>query len=419
MEHFSVDQLIQQYGWFATFGIVFFWGLAMNLTPCVYPLIPITVSYFGGMAEGKRGGTFLLALLFVLGMATTYSILGVTAALTGKVFGASLGNVWVIAFVSAVLVLMGLSLLGVWQMTAPSSLLSRIQEIRDRLGWLGSLFFGLVVGIVMAPCVGPFITALLAYVASTRNPVTGFWMFFVLAWGMGLPYLFLGVFAGGLKKLPRPGPWMVWLERLFGCVLLAMALYFWRPFMESKVFTMAFSTLLLLAGLYLGFIDSCGEAGTRWPRFILFKRLAASMVILLALWNAAGLIRPSSTHPEAHHSPMAWQPFSGQVLSEAALHGRPVLIDFYAPWCAACNELDEKTWADSRVIEATRDFVRLKVTVLNQGDLEKDPQLKSFQVTGLPTVIFLDRSGKERKELRLEEFVPPARMLELLSRAGP
>lgn len=430
----DLEQLIGHYGWFVTLGAIFVSGLLMNVTPCVYPMIPITVGYFGGMSDegGKGRRPVIMAALFVLGMAITYSVLGVTAALSGRLFGALLGNVWVVAFVSFVLLTMGLSMLGVWQMTAPSSLLGRIQEARDRMGVLGALFFGLVVGIVMAPCVGPAIVGLLAYVAAARSPALGFVLFFTFAMGMGLPYLFLGVFAGGLKSLPRPGPWMVWVERVFGLLLVGMALWFWRPFVPEKAGVAAAAFLyayVFVSGVYVGFLEKAGEVGVRWPRFVLFKRVVGVALMAVAAWGAVGLYAPPPTQglvasPSASGSPVVprkfeWQPFSAQALADAKARRVPVVIDFYATWCGACNELEKLTWSDPRVIEAAQGYVRLKMTVVDQDVLENDPAAASFRIVGLPTVVFIDAEGRERKDLRLQEFADATRMLSLFARMAP
>ncbi|MBM3460933.1 MAG: DUF255 domain-containing protein [Armatimonadetes bacterium] len=406
----DLNALIEQKGLLLTFGTVFLWGLAMNLTPCVYPMIPITVSYFGGISGGRPGRTFFIALLFVIGLAITYSILGVSAAMGGRLFGASLGNPWMVGAVSVVMVAMGASLLGMFQMTFSSGVLSRIQDLRDRMGWVGALFFGLVAGIVMAPCVGPFIVSLLAFVATKRDPVLGFWLFFVLAFGMGLPYLILGTFTGTMKGLPRPGMWMLWLEHFFGVVLIGFAIWLWRPFMPEGLDMRLIGAYALAAGVYLGFIDkSTGTAG-----FNVLKKVVGVTAVAAGLWMVATSFTPQPKPPQE----FVWQPYSKALLAQAKAEGKPVMIDFYARWCAACNELDHKTYSDPRVIEAAQRFVRIKadLTSVPDGDPNNDESAKPYDLKGLPTVLFIGPDGREIPSLRLEEFAPPARMLELMSK---
>jgi thiol:disulfide interchange protein DsbD len=419
----DLAHLIATYGWLPTIAVVFFWGLMMNATPCVYPMIPITISYFGGTAgeeTSKRSG-LLRAILFVAGMAITYSFLGVSAALTGRIFGASLGNPYVVGFVSAVMVLMALSMFGVFQMTAPSSWLSGIQETRDRLGWLGALFFGLVIGVVMAPCVGPFITALLVYVGAQHDPLLGFWLFFILAIGMGAPYVILGYYTAALKALPRPGTWMLWLEKFFGLVLIGYAYKLWMPFIPNDAVAYGILAMyLLVAAAVLGFVATPGAR----PGFRVFKLVAIVGVLALSGWAGlqvrhdlgAGMSSPS---PGSAATPraIAWQPYSDAALEKARAEGRPVMIDFYAKWCASCNELDEKTYVDPKVIAESERLLCLKADFTQIPDVDGNPTAKRFGIQGLPTVVFIDKKGTELKSLRVEDFIPADKMLAQMEKA--
>jgi thiol:disulfide interchange protein DsbD len=199
--------------------------LLLNLTPCVYPVIPLTVSFFGGQASGRPGRAFGLAALYVLGMATTYAGLGVAAALSGRLFGSALQSPWVLAGISAVLVLLALSMFGLFEIRMPTSWM---QKAGARAGAAGAYGMGLLVGVVAAPCIGPVVLALLAFVAARQDAGFGLLVFFVLSLGLGLPYLFLGAFSGSLAKLPRAGEWMEGIKKIFGWVLLAMAAWFLR-----------------------------------------------------------------------------------------------------------------------------------------------------------------------------------------------
>jgi thiol:disulfide interchange protein DsbD len=414
----NVEQLTSHYGWLLTFGYCFVMGLAMNLTPCVYPMIPITVSYFGGMSEQNSRRAPFMALLFVLGMAVSYSALGVFAAMTGRLFGAELGNPWVVGFVSIVLIGMALSMFGVFQMTASSNTLTAISDIRDRLGAVGALFFGLTIGVVMAPCVGPFLTGLLTYVAAHRDPLLGFWMFFTLAMGMGLPYLILGTFSGGLKALPRPGPWMVWLEHVFAFVFIGMALKFWLPFMPRGVAAVALPAFGMLAAVFLGFIDRTAEGSPEAPppirRFRVAKRILGVVVLL-----ASGLLLTAAMRPPVGVT-WVWASGTGsglqsqvdQALNQARAKGQPVVMDFYATWCAACNELDEKTWPSPQVQAAGGSFTFIKVDLshVNPDDLDTNETVKRYQIQGMPTVLFFDAAGNLLEKQRVVGFMDPAQM---------
>lgn len=413
--HIDLNEMVRNSGWLLTFIAVFIGGLAMNLTPCVYPMIPITISYFGGSGgetPSRRTG-FTRAVLFVLGMALTYSVLGVSAARTGKVFGATLGSPYVVAFVSVVMVGMALSMFGVFQMAAPSSLLSKIQEMRDRLGWIGALFFGSVIGLVMAPCVGPFIVALLAYVSAQADPMLGFWLFFTLALGMGAPYIVLGYFTSALKSLPRPGTWMVWLERFFGIVLIGYAFSFWKPFIgKEAIYDAVLAGYLLAAAIYLACTGSPdSKIGFRYLKTVIVVLMLG--ISCLNWWNVSAAM---NAKPAA--SALAWQPYSDEAVKNATAEGKPVMIDFYAKWCAACNELDEKTYISPNVIAASQGFVNLKADFTQVSDIDSNPTARRFKIQGLPTVVFISSRGKVLNDLRLEDFTPPDRMLSLMEKAA-
>ncbi|MEO8036799.1 MAG: cytochrome c biogenesis protein CcdA, partial [Acidobacteriota bacterium] len=199
-------------GTFASRGLpltllaIFILGLALNLTPCVYPLIPITIGYFSSQSKGSRSQRIALSVAYVVGLAITYSALGVFSALSGRLFGAWLQLPAVLIFFALLMLVMASSMFGAFEITVPHFISDRSG---GRAGVAGALTMGLLIGIVAAPCVGPFVISLIALVSQLASPTLGFLMFFVLALGLGLPYLILGVFSSGLSELPRSGMWMV------------------------------------------------------------------------------------------------------------------------------------------------------------------------------------------------------------------
>ena len=190
-----------------TFLGIFIGGMALNLTPCVYPLIPITVSYFGGRSGQGRGRLLAHGLCYLAGLAFTNSLLGVAAALTGGLMGSLLQNPLVLISVATILVFFATSLFGFWELRLPGVLTQAASK--SYAGYFGSLFMGLTLGVVAAPCIGPFVLGLLTWVASMGSPWLGFLVFFTLSLGLGLPLFFLAIFSGSLEKLPRSGEWML------------------------------------------------------------------------------------------------------------------------------------------------------------------------------------------------------------------
>jgi thiol:disulfide interchange protein DsbD len=389
-----------QSGLLLTLVGVFFGGLALNLTPCVYPLIPITVSYFGGRGTDKAGLLAVQSLFFLLGLAVTNSTLGVVAALTGGLLGSVLQHPAVLIALATILVGLALSFFGLWELRLPGFLTQAAS--RSYGGYGGSLFMGLTLGVVAAPCIGPFLIGLLTYVASTGNPYLGFMLFFTLSLGLGIPLAILAFFSGKLDRLPRSGEWMIWVRRLLGWVLVAMAAYFIKPLFSSHLAgIILLPAVILAAGVHLGFIDR--TMGT-FRGFGWLKKGIGTAFILLASYQivSAVTIGPGVT----------WQPYSEQLLKKATSVEKPVIIDFYADWCAPCRELEQITFHDSAIVKlAESDFVMIKVDLTRKGDPMNENLLRQYEVRGVPTVVFLNKNGRERSDLRVVDFLPPAQFI--------
>ena len=227
----SLATLIQQSGLLSALLVVFLSGLALNLTPCVYPMITITVSYFGGTASRTRQQAFTGALIYCIGIVTSYTALGAIAALTGGILGALLQSKWILLGVAALLVVLALSLFGLFEIRPPQFLVQRAAGMSNKAGHLGVFFLGATMGIIAAPCLAPFAVALLAYVGATRQ----WWWFLVFSCGLALPYLVLGTFSGLLSHLPKSGTWMVWVKRIFGTAMLGAAVWFAWPVLGLKI----------------------------------------------------------------------------------------------------------------------------------------------------------------------------------------
>ncbi|MGA7878169.1 MAG: cytochrome c biogenesis protein CcdA, partial [Desulfoferrobacter sp.] len=381
---------------------IFAGGMALNLTPCVYPLIPITVSYFGGqVAKGGEGRGKLVAhgLCYMVGLALTNSALGVSASLTGGLMGSMLQSPIVLIIVAAVLIFFATGLFGLWEMRLPSGLTQAASK--SYTGYFGSLFMGITLGVVAAPCIGPFVLGLLTWVASMGSPWLGFLIFFTLSLGLGLPLFLLAMFSGQIEKLPRSGGWMIWVRKFMGWVLVGMAAHFLRPVLPGHYGSFLIALVALAAGLHLGWIDQ-NRAGFRAFPWLKGGVGVACLVLATFLVTSWAMQGPGVT----------WKSYSGQTLKEAQGSNKPIIIDFYATWCTPCRELDEVTFHDGSVVkQADKDFVMVKVDVTKGGDPLHKRLLRQYEVKGVPTIVFLDRSGKERRDLRLVDFLPPGQFL--------
>ncbi len=397
----TLSATIARHGLLVTLGLVFLAGLALNTTPCVYPIIPITIGFFSNQTEGRLSRTFLMAAAYVLGMAVTYSALGVAASLTQGIFGAALQHPLVLLGLAGLMVAMALSMFGLYEFRLPVSLNRLVPQSSQ--GNLGALMMGLTMGIVAAPCIGPFVIGLLVHVSNKGEPAYGFFMFFVLALGLGLPYLVLGTFSGALKKLPRSGQWMETVRRFFGLVLLGMALYFLNPLM-GHYGAWALVAFLAASAAYLILVEARRAA----------SRVFAGLLVCLGagLGLAAVLLAPGEPKEG-----IVWTTYSEEALARARQQGKSVMIDAYADWCLPCKELDTFTFTDPAVRSAAEELVRLKLdlTLIESGS-EAERARGRFGILGVPTILFLDSSGRERADLRLEGFEPPDRFLTRIQR---
>ncbi len=379
--------------------IVFLAGLALNLTPCVYPLIPITVGFFTQEAKGRQGGTFLLALVYVLGMSVTYSVLGVAAALTGQLFGSALQSPIVIGVIVVVLLALALSMFGLWELRVPGW---AMRASGGRSGFIGAALMGLLVGFVAAPCIGPFVLGLLTYVGQVGSPVLGFVLFFALAMGLGVPYLLLGTFTGALNKMPASGAWMVGVRKVFGVILIAMAVYFLKPVLPHTISAWLMALTLILGALYMLVIERTAHEQPTIDRV---------MRLLAAILLAAGVLQIPHSTGLPQTDALTWQTFNPTSVKSAIASGRPVIIDFYADWCAPCHELEDKTFADPRVAAKLKEYARFKVNMTKRTG-ENQKLAAMYGVRGVPTII-LYANGKETA--RLTGFEPPERFLPRLN----
>ncbi|CAM4402204.1 thioredoxin fold domain-containing protein [Corallococcus exiguus] len=414
--------------------VVFAGGLLTALTPCVYPLIPITVSVFGARKAEARGRSLALTTSYIVGMGVVFSALGVLAAKTGQAFGSMLGSPVVVLGLALFLLLLASSMFGAFELALPSSMQTKLSNVGGA-GIAGAFVMGSVSGFLAAPCTGPVLTGLLAFVAKSANTTLGATLLFIYALGIGVPFFLIGVFT---VRLPRGGVWMEWVKSVLGIMLVALAFSYVKdafPWARDTVKALGaevgqvpgavLAAVLVVVGVGVGAVHRSFKEGAR---DFGFKALGVALVVGALvlrggaldarptgeLWVRMGLQeRPVAPSWQWHHvMPAKKATFDAsqfeQVLAAAKKEGRPVLIDFFADWCAACKELDRLTYPSSEVItqaEGSR-FLTIKIDATNSED-RLDALMEQLGVEGLPTVAFVNPDGTVLTKPRVTGFLEP------------
>jgi thiol:disulfide interchange protein DsbD len=400
-------------GSWTAFLVAFLGGILASFTPCVYPVIPITIGYIGGSSAGKPLRGLLLSFIFALGIAIVYSSLGLFAAATGTLFGSISGSPIVNIVIAMVFGIMGISMLGAFDIALPAALQSSLTGGAAKRGFFGPLLLGMASGLVMAPCVGPVIVALLAWVAQTGDLFYGWALLFTFSLGLGLLFLVIGTFAGAIQALPRAGSWMEAVKKGFGWILLAGAIYMLRLTLPEFIYFASWAVLLITFSVFSGAFDMLTEDAT--PKQKIMKALTLCIFLIGGIFlfksfypNSIGGSVVASAYPE-----LEWMVNKEeQAIKEAVSSGKPVLIDVYADWCVACVELDEQTWVVPAVQARVDDFVRLKLDFTKETPWVSEMK-KKYKITGMPTVILQEG---EREITRFTGFKPADDFIALLDR---
>jgi thiol:disulfide interchange protein DsbD len=383
-------------------------GFGVSLTGCVYPMIAVTVSVFGAKQAKSRWEGTALSGVFVLGIIAMMVPLGLVAAFSGSIFGSVLQSRWVVIAMALLFLAMAASMLGAFEMALPSGLTNRLATVGGS-GYKGAFLLGLVCALIATPCTGPVLTGILAWIAKTRSLPLGVLAMTAFGLGLGVPFFAVGAFA---VQLPKSGRWMAYVKSAFAIVLVVVALYFLSttftmlraPF-EPGLALFGVAAALVVAGVLLGAVtQDFGDPGIA-PK--LRKGIGLVLVCGGAFAAVIGILKPSAA--------LAWHP--GSVDAARALaqrENRPLLIDFTAAWCIACQELDKITFAEKAVGAEMSRFVAVKVDATHADDPLVVETLGRYRVLGLPTVLVFDSSGKE--SLRFTEFVPPDRFLPAIQR---
>lgn len=409
--------------WFIILSF-FGFGLLLALTPCVFPMIPIISSVIVAQGEGIGGKkAFWLSVVYVLSMAVAYTIAGVLAGLFGANLQAAFQTPWIITLFSLIFVVLALSMFDVYELQVPNFIQSRISRLSgQRGGILGVALMGFLSALIVGPCVAAPLAGALIYIGQTGDAMLGGVALFALSIGMGVPLLAVGTTAG--KFMPRPGAWMDAVKAVFGVMLIAIAIWMISRILEENVTLLLWGALAVWVAVNVGAFEPLGEKRS-WS--IHANKKAVGILIFLyglsllvgGMAGAKSPLRPLDPFmgtQSAVAAPLRHASFEtitsteelDAVLSENK--GKKVLVDFYADWCTACKELDEKTFSDEEVKSAMDKFVLVRVDVTRNDEAAKAISSK-YGVFGPPAILFFDEKGERQKSFDIVGFKEPQEFL--------
>jgi thiol:disulfide interchange protein DsbD len=409
----------------------FSFGLLLSLTPCVFPMIPILsgiIVNHGHAVSHLRA--FVLSLAYVIGMAVTYAVVGVAAGLSGTLLSAALQNGWVLGGFAMIFVALSLSMFGFYKLQMPAALQSRVSDTANRQG--GSLpaiaLMGGLSALIVGPCVAAPLAGALLYIAQTGNAVLGGAALFVMALGMGVPLLLVGAFSRSL--LPKSGPWMESVQKFFGVIMLATALWLVSPVIPLWVQMSGWALLMVVPSVYLHALDPLpahAQGRHRLGKGLGVVLLLGGAAMLMGVLGGAkdplqplGFLRGGGVGAPAEAPAPTFERVASSEqldarLAAAKAAGKPVMLDFYADWCVSCKEMERFTFADPQVATRLKQFVLLKADVTADTDANMALLLR-FDLYGPPGIIFYDARGREQIDLRVVGFQSADQFLPTLER---
>jgi thiol:disulfide interchange protein DsbD len=420
----SIAGLLSGGNIFIILATFFGFGLLLSLTPCIFPMIPILSSIIvqhsqdnGGEMSAKKG--FLLSLVYVLSMAAAYTLAGVLAGLFGANIQAMLQNPYVLVGFAAVFVALAFSLFGYYSLELPQSFQSKINKLsgdgEKKGGIVGVAIMGFLSALIVGPCVAPPLAGALLYIGQTGDALLGGMALFVMSMGLGAPLLLIGLGAG--KYMPKPGGWMETVSRVFGIVMLALAIYMLDRILDATIMMYLWAVLFIGAGLYLQ------EFKHIVVRTITTVVLVFGIILFVgAVSGATNPLKPlekitSGGGVAVQSKALEFKKVKNIAELEAAIKAsnKPVMLDFWAEWCVSCKELDNFTFTDPAVIDELSKYTLLKADV-TKNNADDQALMKKFNVFGPPALIFWDKDGNRDASKRIVGYKPPEEFLGIITK---
>ncbi|MCT7630238.1 protein-disulfide reductase DsbD [Aliarcobacter butzleri] len=402
--------------------VTFFgFGLLLSLTPCVFPMIPILSSIIVGASKNQtmtasRG--FFLSLVYVLSMSIAYTVAGVIAGIFGANLQVALQNPYVLVIFALIFVALAFSMFGYFEIRLPQAIQNRVNKTTDgkeKQGILGIAIMGFLSALIVGPCVAPPLAGALVYIGQTGDAILGGLALFVMSLGMGVPLLLIGLGAG--KFMPKPGGWMESITKIFGIVMLGVAIWLLDRVLNANIIMYLWALLLLGSAIYLKIYQHILAQLITVVIFIL-----GVILFVGAISGATNPLNPlekftSSKMTQVYDEKLIFKKVKNIQELELAIKNsnKPVMLDFWASWCVSCKELEEITFQDEQVINKLQEFTLLKADVTENNDEDKALQ-KKFGVVGPPALIFWDKDKNEIQASRIIGYKNPKDFLEIVNK---
>ncbi|WP_416221106.1 protein-disulfide reductase DsbD [Rhodopseudomonas palustris] len=405
-------------------------GLLLAFTPCVLPMVPIVAAMLtrsGPDLSPARG--FALASIYTLAMAMAYAALGVAAAWSGQNLQSALQAPLALAVMASIYVALALSSFGLFELQLPARFGGDLAgRLHGRAGpWLGAAALGFTSALIVGPCVTPPLAAALLYVAQTGDTLRGAAALFALGLGMGFPLILVGLFGAGV--LPRSGPWLVTIRKLFGFAFLGLAVALISRVLPGSVALLLWAGLAIGLAAFLGAFDRLEPLGGATRRFGKAAGVAVFVYGATLIVGAAGgsddPLRPlavfGADQPAAtaiFARTVTSIPALDQAISDGRARGKPIMIDFSADWCTSCKTMERDVFGDPAVRRRLNDVTLIRADV-TRTNAETAALMKRFEIVGPPTVVFLDRQdGREITAARTVGEVSADSFFQTLQRIG-
>jgi thiol:disulfide interchange protein DsbD len=400
-------------------GLFFLAGIGLTFTPCVFPMIPILSSIIAGQGSTiTTRKAFTLSLVYVLSMAVTYAIVGAIVGYYGAEFNI---QIWfqdpvILSVFAAIFVLLSLSMFGFYELQMPNAIQSRLTAISSSQQGgtlIGVGLMGLFSAIIVGPCITAPLVGALIFISQTQDWQLGGLALFALGLGMGVPLVLVGTSAG--KLLPRAGGWMDSVKAVFGVVMLGVAIWLLERFLPVSFTMTLIAALLIGSSIYMGALDSLGEAASGWQRF--FKSIGLLILIYgiaYLIGAAAGsndLIQPlrglaaTSGVTQQAEQHVVFRQIKGRqglqlALADSTRQNRESMLDFYADWCISCKEMEKYAFTHPKVLAALAGVAALQADVTDNDQIDTE-LMTSLGIYGPPAILFFDANGEEIRHRRV------------------